>query len=280
MWTTSWPGGGQLADLQFYEITPPQNIILTSKNTIKIGISTAPKEFQEKTNTTITHLFTHPLRKKKHLRVRRGHLADLQLFFFCFFLSFCVWVLFFFFFCFSSFCFFSLFLLLLLLLVLVVLLDLLVFVVLLFVFSSYYYVFFFFFFLLFIFICFIFLFFLFFLWFFFLLIYQKDRQKRQTGFIIDGKHSNILVFLYFSWSKRKSSNITQTLIRFHKKKKTLKTWNVKQSFSWFWSLICVFFADASLFVVLLLLILFFLFFFFFVLSFFLYLWLSYSASLI
>ena len=82
MWTNSWPGGGQPPDLQNHVFRPQITIIQTSKKHYKkTGICSAPKELQVKSDTTITHLFSHPIRKKKkNLRVRRGQPTDQPLF--------------------------------------------------------------------------------------------------------------------------------------------------------------------------------------------------------
>ena len=218
MWTTSWPGSGQPPDLQNYVLRPQITIIKTSKKHYENRYLLSTKEFQVKSYTKITHLFSHPLRKKqKNLsgcdvdnQLTSPFFATSHVCFVCFFMRVCVCVCVcvFFLFFFRSFLFLKFLFCFLCFFYFVspcssscfpsysscfyycsvcFLLHILLFF--LFVF-----------FLLFIFICFIFICFFFF-------ISQRDRQKRQTSLMIDVKHSNVLVFLVLLMKQNKKQAI-------------------------------------------------------------------------
>ena len=100
MWTIGWPGGGPLADLQFYEIRaiirPKLPWYQTPQNTIKIGVSAAATHLWWQEHLTFSHQICPTVRKKKQggCKVDYGLTCPFFLFFFFLFflLSFCVCV--------------------------------------------------------------------------------------------------------------------------------------------------------------------------------------------
>ena len=202
MWTTSWPGGGQPPDLQNYVSRSQITIIIASQNHYKKQVFRAhPQNINYKMPENLRTYFWTPS-VKKTLRVRRGQPTDQPPFFWhfpflCVYVCVCVFFFLFFrsFLC-KKFCFgFSVFLQI-------------VFFFLPPCSASYYYSCFF--------CCFsllliiliiihIHLLYLYLLLLMLLLTHKpKNRQERQTGLMIDGKHSNILVFLVLLMKQEKT----------------------------------------------------------------------------
>ena len=110
MWTTTWPGGGQPADLQNWVSRHQNAVFITSQNTIKTGISSPAKEYQLQNARKCMHYFWTPSVKKNTASDRWTTSWPAPFFgtsHVCFFLCFFAFVLIFFkvlfcFFCFSS----------------------------------------------------------------------------------------------------------------------------------------------------------------------------------